>query len=822
MGVPLAPMLQALPSPGAVLEYRVWFGSLTCGKTVKAATERSVMKKRLVSHLVLGLSLAALPFLGGCTQQNAGGSNPFVGVANAEPVGGENNLAAVTDAVTNAPDATAQAATNLLAVTNAPAVEQTNSTAQVQVEAMEPMPPTEHKPPSNVQLSPVLSEAVKLVQSTVDPSVLFNFITNTTGYFMLGADEIVYLNDLGVEGRVITAMMEHDKALRELRANAWQAAQAEASNQATQQTVQPEQPEPEVAAAPSYVEPPSMEAEPVYVSNTYFYDTLSPYGSWVYVPGYGRCWRPTVAACNPGWRPYCDRGRWVYSDCGWYWLSDYTWGATAFHYGRWFNDNRMGWCWYPDTVWAPSWVSWRYTSDYCGWAPLPPSCYYQSGFGLMYTSGSVGVSFGFGLGCSSYAFVPWGSFCSPRPYQHCLPAGSAVHVYNNSRPYNHWESGGSGKANNRGLAPDRVRDLSRTEVRTVSLKEQNGRYLRADRIERDGRTLTVRRPQFTSTSTDAANGVSSTSRPKAPEATVSTTPRQAITPVPSTLTPSTTGRIDPRNQREQSVASRTSARPVSPVTLTGDSTIESKPPVITPTRGENRTDRNAETETINRSRTISPVVVRPTQQQPVTLPVANVNGPGATDNKASQPRVIQPSRQTTTRPSTPAPRSSIIVIGNGNNNRSGGRDYSVWSTPSQSPAPSSPRDNVSPRNTQPATTSTPASIDNSTAPVVGAQNGNWQNRGNNNRPDNSGSTSSYSAPQAGQVSVPTTRPTTSANYNARPTQPAPTQDYAARPQPSAQPSAARVESRPAPAPAQTRSSAPATSSAGQIQGRPNR
>ena len=51
---------------------------------------------------------------------------------------------------------------------------------------------------------------------------------------------------------------------------------------------------------------------PVQVSNNYFYETLSPYGSWVNVDGYGMCWRPTVAVVNPGWQPYADRGRWVY------------------------------------------------------------------------------------------------------------------------------------------------------------------------------------------------------------------------------------------------------------------------------------------------------------------------------------------------------------------------------------------------------------------------------------------------------------------------------------------------------------------------------
>jgi len=777
------------------------------------------MKKCLVSHIVLGLSLVALPMLSGCTQ-NAGGSNPFVSSASADTVSSENNLAAVTDTVTNAAEVTAEAVTNLVAVTNAPTAT-TNAAAETGVTATEIAPLTEQKPPTNLHLSPVLSEAVKIAQSGVDQSVLHNFITNTTGYFMLGADEIVYLNDLGVEGNVITAMMEHDKALRELRANAWQ--EYAASNQ-TAQLPQPEQSEPDVAAAPSYIESPAMEAEPVYVSDNYFDDTLSPYGTWVYVPGYGRCWRPTAAYGNPGWRPYCDRGRWVYSDSGWYWLSDYTWGATTFHYGRWFNDARVGWCWWPDTVWAPSWVSWRYTSDYCGWAPLPPNCYYQSGFGLMYTSGSVGVSFGFGLGYNSYAFVPWGSFCAPQPYRHCVPASRAVHVYKDSTPFNHWEGGGNGKAYNRGLSPERVRSLSRTEVRTVSLNEQAGRSRRAERIERDGRTLTVRRPQFASTQTDIAvtKPDRTGGRPSVTQRTTEpsgSTPQGSPAPTASTPVPSTTARLDTRNQRMQSVT--TGLRPVTPVSRVEGATVESKPAVTATPQLENRTDRKNESQPVSRPRPTSVVVVRSTQQTP-TQPAANVNQPTSTETKITEPRVIQPNRQAASRPTAPAQRSSIIVIGNGNNSRSGGRDYSVWSTssqPPQAPAPSSPQES-NPRNSQPTPVNSPAVADQSTAPATRAQNENWQNRGNYTRPDNRAN-QSYAAPQGGQVNSPGPRSTPPPTYNARPAASAPAQNLAPRSQPAAQPSAARAESRPAPA--QTRSSAPAAaSSSGQAQGRPNR
>lgn len=101
-----------------------------------------------------------------------------------------------------------------------------------------------------------------------------------------------------------------------------------------------------------------------------FYAPLTPYGTWVDVRTYGRCWHP--ARVEAGWRPYCN-GDWEWTDCGWYFASDDPWAWACYHYGRWFQDPQLGWVWVPDVEWAPSWVYWREGGDYIGWAPCPPA-----------------------------------------------------------------------------------------------------------------------------------------------------------------------------------------------------------------------------------------------------------------------------------------------------------------------------------------------------------------------------------------------------------------------------------------------------------------
>ena len=148
------------------------------------------------------------------------------------------------------------------------------------------------------------------------------------------------------------------------------------------------------------------------VSFDYFHDQLAPFGTWIQVAGYGPCWRPDAAIkLNPDFRPYYDNGQWVYTDNGWFWQSDYTWGDIPFHYGNWIIDPTYGWLWVPGYTWGPAWVFWRQAeTDGCiGWAPLPPGAVFVDG-GWLFHGVHYGVDFDFGLGEGYFAFIGYDHF----------------------------------------------------------------------------------------------------------------------------------------------------------------------------------------------------------------------------------------------------------------------------------------------------------------------------------------------------------------------------------------------------------------------------
>jgi hypothetical protein len=275
-----------------------------------------------------------------------------------------------------------------------------------------PPPASSGALPDSIAPGTPAAEVVKLAQAGVDAGVIKNYINNCPGAFSLDADKIIALTDAGVSSEMVNAMIAHDKTIS--------ASAPVAAN-----------PEPTATENVSTAPPPTE------VTVNYFNDTLSPYGQWVEVDGYGRCWRPTTVTYDSTWQPYCDRGHWVYTDSGWYWDSDYSWGIT-FHYGRWFHHDHYGWCWWPDTVWAPSWVTWRSSDDYCGWAPLPPFTVYEPGFGFYYRGVGVAVGYDFGLATSCFTFVSVNHFCEPQPRYYCVPTVQITAIFNRTTVINNF------------------------------------------------------------------------------------------------------------------------------------------------------------------------------------------------------------------------------------------------------------------------------------------------------------------------------------------------------------------------------------------------
>jgi hypothetical protein len=329
-----------------------------------------------------------------------------------------------------------------------------------------PAPPvTPVAPPPNIVPGSPYAEVVRLTQAGVDQNVIATYVANSTSLFNLDSDKIIYLSDLGAPNTLVTAMMQRDQQLQ----------QQFAATQAAQQAQQTQPPAPVQAAPPPETIPANTadvapEPEPPVTVN-YFYNTLSPYGSWVVINGYGRCWRPTVCVYDSTWQPYCDHGRWVYTDCGWYWSSSYAWGAT-FHYGRWFRDASVGWCWYPDTVWAPSWVTWRYSNNYCGWAPLPPRTTCQAGVGIVFNGSAVSVGFSFGLGANCFTFVPTQRFCDPHPRNFCVAPAQVTQVFNNTTVINNFNVNNRTIVNH-GIAVQNISAATRTAIRPVPVHQMN-------------------------------------------------------------------------------------------------------------------------------------------------------------------------------------------------------------------------------------------------------------------------------------------------------------------------------------------------------------
>jgi len=353
--------------------------------------------------------------------------------------------------------------------------------------------------PADIPPNTPLAQVIRLAQSGVAESVILSYVNNSGAAFNLTSDQIIYLKDLGLPDDAVTAMIQRDQQL------------------GATTNVTP-------APAPGTTVQTETPVQPVEVTQNYFYDTLSPYGGWVEVEGYGLCWRPTVVIYDSSWQPYCDHGHWVYTDAGWYWTSDYSWGGTAFHYGRWFHHPRFGWCWYPDTVWAPSWVTWRYGNDYCGWAPLPPRCVYREGVGIVFNGAVVRGDFDFGISVNFFTFVPTRHFCDPHPRRFRVRDADRPQIFNHTTVINNFNvNSRNHTVVNNGIPPQRISAISKTPIHQVAIRENTAPRAPGEHFDRKGGALVVNRPHF---SENAATSLNSGVRP--PAVRQNNTPRPLI------------------------------------------------------------------------------------------------------------------------------------------------------------------------------------------------------------------------------------------------------------------------------------------------------
>lgn len=473
--------------------------------------------------------------------------------------------------------------------------------------------------PPDVAANAALVEVINLSQGGVSEDVIQNYINNVQTPFNLTASQLIYLKDIGIPDSDVIAMQQRDAQLG-------QAA-----------------PPPAQTAAPT--------APTTVVSDDGFYDALAPYGNWVVISGYGRCWRPAVVVYDSSWQPYCDHGHWVWTDDGWYWYSDYSWGWATFHYGRWFDDARYGWCWYPDTVWGPSWVCWRYSDDYCGWAPLPPHCEYREGIGLFYNGVAVTAGFDFGLSIGAFTFVATHDFCDPHPWQHRVDRAQVTQIYNHTTVINNFGGHNTTIINN-GIPVDRIATATHTQIKQVTIRDSNTPLRSGERFE-NGNTLVVNRPHIQPTALQSPNNPRTipsptTGRPMQvpPPNENRTLPQHNQTPVQMRSYPTATPR--PQNQPQPNANARQNENQndlsrfgsTLPQTQTRNYPSVENP---APSRTTPTTPQENQFIQPNHQRSMSP---RMTQQQPMTPPVERQtprdNGGNYNDNAQPEPRVEAP------------------------------------------------------------------------------------------------------------------------------------------------------------------------------------
>jgi hypothetical protein len=225
-----------------------------------------------------------------------------------------------------------------------------------------------------------------------------------------------------------------------------------------------------------------------------FYDELEPYGRWVDCR-YGDCWVP--ARVSRGWQPYSN-GEWVYTEYGWTWVSYDPWGDNPYHYGTWVYTSRYGWAWIPGTVWAPAWVTWTYSNNYVGWAPLPPSIAFGS-------SGYSGRAIR--MQPTQYVFVPTNRFVGSNVSSVRISPQRSASIFSQTTPVTQFGVSG-GIVRSMAIPLQTIQRATGTQIQQRSIRDAKTaprpvtEWMRGDRRQmsivapaRDVRAAIASRPQ---------------------------------------------------------------------------------------------------------------------------------------------------------------------------------------------------------------------------------------------------------------------------------------------------------------------------------------
>jgi len=219
----------------------------------------------------------------------------------------------------------------------------------------------------------------------------------------------------------------------------------------------------------------------VAVSFSFFHQNLAPYGRWVSVGSYGQCWAP--AGVEAGWQPYTV-GHWVYTDYGWTWVPSDPWGEVTYRYGTWTFTTAYGWIWVPGFVWAPAWVTWSYTDDYIGWAPIPPTfCLTASG----YVGAPVIVT------RTAYVFVPTTRFVNVDVARVRVPVQQNSVLLARSQKVTRFPVS-EGIVRNQGPEPAQIERVAKVSIPRATTREAGIQPVRVDAVRRSGNRIPVVAP----------------------------------------------------------------------------------------------------------------------------------------------------------------------------------------------------------------------------------------------------------------------------------------------------------------------------------------